>query len=44
MRREPGAHDALVAKAEQILRSGGNPDAVRDEDMWALIRLRHGQD
>lgn len=39
-RREPGSYSRMLAKAEQILRTGRNPDAVSFEDMQSLIRQR----
>lgn len=41
--RDPGSHNRLLAKAEQILRTGRNPDAAPVEDMQALIRQRLGR-
>ncbi|MGH3908730.1 MAG: DUF6247 family protein [Pseudonocardiaceae bacterium] len=41
--REPGSHTRMLAKAEQILRTGHNPDAVAFEDMQAVIRARLGR-
>ncbi|MBV9139816.1 MAG: hypothetical protein JO115_02640 [Pseudonocardiales bacterium] len=38
--RDPGSYYRLLAKAEQIMRTGGNPDAVPFEEMQALIRQR----
>lgn len=38
--REPGAYYRLLARAEEILRAGGNPDAASFEDMMALVRQR----
>jgi hypothetical protein len=38
--REPGSYYRLLSKAEQIMRGGGNPDAVSFEDMMALVRQR----
>lgn len=41
--REAGAYYRMLAKAEQITRTGGNPDAVPFEDMQELIRNRLGR-
>jgi|ERR1051326_5589467 len=41
--RNPGAHYRLLAKAEQIMRTGDNPDAASFEDMQALIQQRLGR-
>ncbi len=41
--RDPGSHYRMLAKAEQIMRTGRNPDAVPFEDMQALIRQRLGR-
>ena len=41
--REPGSHERMLAKAEQILRTGHNLDATPFEDMQALIRQRLGR-
>lgn len=41
--RDPGAYYRMLAKAELITRTGGNPDAVPFEDMQALIRKRQGR-
>ena len=41
--RDPGSYYRMVAKAEQIMRTGHNPDAVSFEDMQALIRQRLGR-
>jgi len=38
--REPGSYHRMLGKAEQIIRTGGNPDAVPFEEMQALIRQR----
>ena len=40
--RDPGSHHRMLAKAEQIMRTGRNPDAAPFEDMQALIRHRLG--
>jgi Family of unknown function (DUF6247) len=40
--RQPGAYGRLVGKAEQIRRTGQNPDAGSVEDLRALIRRRLG--
>lgn len=42
-RREPGSRSRMLAKAEQILRTGKNPDAASFEEMQALIRARLGR-
>jgi uncharacterized protein DUF6247 len=41
--REPGAYGRLLAKAEQILRTGRRDDAVSGEDVLASIRRRQGR-
>jgi len=41
--RDPGSHYRMLAKAEQIIRTGRNPDAAPFEDMQALIRQRLGR-
>ncbi len=41
--RDPGSYFRLLAKAEQIMRSGENPTAGSFEDMQALIRERLGR-
>lgn len=38
--RDPGLYYRMLSKAEQILRTGGNPDAVPFEEMRALIHQR----
>ncbi|MGH3938977.1 MAG: DUF6247 family protein [Pseudonocardiaceae bacterium] len=38
--RDPGSYHRMLAKAEQITRTGRNPDAASFEDMQALIRQR----
>lgn len=38
--RDPGSCYRMLSKAEQILRAGGNPDAVPFEEIQALIRQR----
>lgn len=38
--REPGAYYRLLARAEQIIHAGGNPDAASFEDMMALVQQR----
>ena len=38
--RDPGAYYRVLAKAEQISRTGRNPDAVSLEDLQALLRQR----
>lgn len=38
--RDPGSYHRMLGKAEQIMRTGSNPDAVPFEDMQALIRQR----
>ncbi len=41
--RDPGSYLRLLAKAEQILRTGKNSTAGSFEDMQALIRERLGR-
>ncbi|GAA4909932.1 hypothetical protein EV188_101113 [Actinomycetospora succinea] len=41
--RSPGAYRAMLAKAEEILRTGHNPAATSIEDHRALIRERLGR-
>ncbi len=41
--RDPGSYYRMLAKAEQIMRTGRTPDAVPFEEMQALIRQRLGQ-
>jgi Family of unknown function (DUF6247) len=41
--RDPGAYYRMLAKAEQITRTGRNPDAVPLEDLQALLRQRLGR-
>ena len=41
--RVPGAYYRVLAKAEQISRTGRNPDAVSLEDLQALLRQRMGR-
>ena len=41
--RDPGSYYRILAKAEQIMRTGHNPDAVSIEDMQALIGQRLGR-
>lgn len=41
--RDPGSYFRLLAKAEQIIRTGENPTAGSYEDMQALIRERLGR-
>ncbi len=41
--RDPGSYFRLLAKAEQIMRTGENPTAGSFEDMQALIRERLGR-
>lgn len=41
--RDPGAYYRVLAKVEQIMRTGHNPDAASFEDMQALIRQRLGR-
>lgn len=38
--RDPGSYHRMLAKAEQIMRTGRNSDAVPFEDMQELIRQR----
>lgn len=40
--RDRGSYSRLLAKAEQIIRTGENPTARSFEDMQALIRERLG--
>ncbi len=37
---EPGSYYRMLAKAEQITRTGANPDAGSFEDMTELVRRR----
>ncbi len=41
--RDPGAYYRMLAKAEQITRTGLNPDAGSFEDMHTLLRQRLGR-
>jgi uncharacterized protein DUF6247 len=41
--RDPGSYSRMLVKAEQITRTGGNPDAVSFEGMQALIQRRLGR-
>jgi hypothetical protein len=41
--RDPGSYYRMLAKAEQIMRTGHNPDAVSFEDMQASLRKRLAQ-
>lgn len=41
--RDPGSYSRLMAKAEQIMRTGENPTARSFDDMQALIRERLGR-
>lgn len=41
--REPGIHERLLAKAEQIRRTGKNPEAVPADELEDLIRQRLGR-
>ncbi len=41
--RDPGAYYRMLAKAEQILRTGSNADAVPYEEMQALIHQRQAR-
>jgi len=41
--KDPGSYYRLMAKAETILRTGRNPDAVPLEDVRELIRKRLGR-
>lgn len=41
--RTPGSYYRMLAKAEQIQRSGRNPEATSFEDMQALIKGRLAQ-
>ena len=38
--RDPGSYYRMLAKAEQIMQTGRNPEALPFEDMQALIRQR----
>ncbi len=38
--RDPGAYYRMLGKAEQIQRTGSNPDAVPYEQLQAVIRQR----
>ena len=39
-RRDPGAYHRLLTKADQISRTGTNPDAASYDELQALIRRR----
>lgn len=41
--REPGGYYRMLAKAEEIMRTGQHAGAVSAEDMQELIRQRQGQ-
>lgn len=41
--QDPGSYFRMLAKAEQIERTGSNPGAVSIEDMRALIERRLGR-
>jgi len=41
--KDPGSHFRMLAKAEEIERTGTNPGAVSIEDMRALIERRLGR-
>jgi uncharacterized protein DUF6247 len=41
--QHPGSYFRLLAKAEEIERSGANPSAATVEDMRALIERRLGR-
>jgi hypothetical protein len=41
--RDPGAHDRMLAKAEQLARTGENPGGVSVADVRALIDRRLGR-
>jgi Family of unknown function (DUF6247) len=41
--RDPGSYHRVLAKAEQIRRTGHNPDAAKVEDLHALIGERLGR-
>lgn len=41
--RDPGSYDRMLAKAEQIQRTGHNPAAGSFADMQALLRARLAQ-
>jgi uncharacterized protein DUF6247 len=38
--RDPGSYYRMLARVEQVQRSGGNPDGVPFEQMQTLIRDR----
>lgn len=40
--RAPGTYHQMLARAEQIQHTGGNPDGVPYEDMLGLIAQRQG--
>ena len=42
-RRDPGAYHRLLTKADQISRTGSNPDAASYDELQALIRRRLGR-
>jgi Family of unknown function (DUF6247) len=42
-RRGAGAYHRLLTKADQISRTGHNPEAASYEDLQALIRQRLGR-
>jgi len=41
--RDSGSYHRLLTKAEQIRRTGSNPDAASWEDLQALIQQRLGR-
>jgi Family of unknown function (DUF6247) len=41
--RDPGSYSRMLAKAEQITRTGHNPDAVPFEGMQSLLQRRLGR-
>ena len=42
-RRDPGTYHRLLSKADQISRTGSNPNAVPYGELQALIRRRLGR-
>ena len=42
-RRDSGAYQRLLTKADQISRTGSNPDAAPYDELQALIRQRLGR-
>lgn len=41
--RDPGSYYRMLGKAEQIMHTGSNPDAVPFEEMQALIHRRQAR-